>query len=80
MQEMFAVSGRFIEEAWAIFERHAEAAFKTLGEFLHGAKLCGGPQHDLQQCQDMIERWAPWSLIALGVVGIVIYVSKLPSK
>jgi hypothetical protein len=80
MFELFAVSGRVIDEIWAFLERHAEALLETLAEFAHASKLCGGPHHDLQQCQDMIERWAPWSLVVLGVVGVVIYVSRLPSK
>ncbi len=80
MYESFAVSGRVIEEVWAFLERHAEAAFETLGELAHATKLCGGEHHDLSQCQEVIERWAPYSVIALVVVGLGIYVSKLPSK
>ncbi len=80
MYELLAVSGHLIEEVFAFLERHFEAAFETGGELLHGLRLCGGPHHDLQQCQDMIERWAPYSLIALGVAVVAIYVAKLPAK
>lgn len=80
MFELFAVSGRFIEELWLFIAPHVEAFFKTLVEFAHASRLCGGPHHDLQQCQEMVERWAPWSLVGLGVAGLCIYVSKLPGK
>ena len=80
MHELFVVSGHLLEEIFAFLERHATAAFETLGEFAHGSKLCGGPNHDLQQCPEMIERWAPWSIIGLCIVGAVVYMSKLPSK
>jgi hypothetical protein len=80
MQELFAVSGRVIEELWVFLERHVETAFETLGEIAHASKLCGGPHHDLKECQDMIERWAPWSVVVLVVVVVGVYVSKLSSK
>jgi hypothetical protein len=59
-----------------------KAIYETLAEILHGSWICGGDPHrrSIEDCKSLIEHYAPYSLIAVAVVVVLILAEKLGSR
>lgn len=58
-----------------------KAIFETLAEMLHGTWICSGDphRHSIEDCKNLIEHYAPYAVVVVAVVAVLILAEKLGS-
>ncbi len=80
MHELYA-GWQWLEEispgAWKILK----AAGHALADILHRSWICSGDplNHSVEACERLIEKYAPYSLIAVGILAVAVVANRLGS-